>query len=193
MSAFVAPTGYVDLNNEDYYSLDNKSTRSRETVVPKDDLAFYFNTYIVPKYGLNNINVSNCASFMKELQMNWSKMDNQLKDNVMDILVDGILTGDNYDFKNKLTSKLNINSTVSPNVPSGGGGGGSFAPSGGPSPAGGGGAGVFEQMAGKSTFGSMGDPNRLLYFAIGVLVLGVLLFFLDKFLKTKPSNYSRLS
>ena len=50
---FVSPTGYVDLDNDCDYSIDLKSTRSREAVLPKEDLAFYFKTYIVPKYGLN--------------------------------------------------------------------------------------------------------------------------------------------
>ena len=106
MSKLVSPTGYIELDN-DTYSLENKSTRSRETVVPKEDLAFYFNTYIVPKYGLNNINVSNVASFMKDLEMNWSKLTPDLKDKVLDILVDNILNGDNYDFKDRLFAKLN--------------------------------------------------------------------------------------
>ena len=67
---YVSPTGYVDLDNDCQYSIDIKSTRSRESVDPKTDLAFYFNTYIEPKYGLGNINVNNCASFMKDLEMN---------------------------------------------------------------------------------------------------------------------------
>ena len=91
MAQFVAPTGYVELDNDSEYSIDRKSTRSREEVNPKEDLAFYFNTYIVPKYGLNNINISNVASFMKDLEMNWTKLTPGMKDKVMDILVDGIL------------------------------------------------------------------------------------------------------
>ena len=90
MSKFVSPTGYVDLDNDCEYSIDLKSTRSRETVVPKEDLAFYFQTYLVPKYGLDNINVSNVASLLKELEMNWSKLTPPLKNNVLDILVDNI-------------------------------------------------------------------------------------------------------
>jgi len=105
MSSFVAPTGYVDLDNDCEYSIDRKSIRSRESVDPKTDLSFYFNTYIVPKYGLNNINVSNAASFMKELQMNWTKMDAKLQEQVMDIMVDGILNKDS-DFKTSLLNKL---------------------------------------------------------------------------------------
>jgi len=104
---FVAPTGYVDINNDCQYSIDTKTTRSREEVNPKEDLAFYFNTYIVPKYGLNNINVSNVASFMKDLEMNWTKLDQKMKGQVMDIMVDGILSKDGS-FKTDLLTKLNI-------------------------------------------------------------------------------------
>ena len=104
-NTFVSPTGYVDLDNDCEYSIDKKSTRSRESVVPKEDLSFYFDTYIVPKYGLNNINVSNVASFMKELEMNWSKLDQTLKGQVMDIMVDGILSKGTA-FKTDLLAKL---------------------------------------------------------------------------------------
>ena len=41
-SLFVSPTGYIDLDNDCNYSIDLKSTRSREYVNPKEDLAFYF-------------------------------------------------------------------------------------------------------------------------------------------------------
>ena len=104
---FVSPTGYVELDNDCQYSIDNKSTRSREYVNPKEDLSFYFDTYLAPKYGLSNINVSNVASFMKELEMNWSKLSPDLKDKVMDIMVDDILVK-GYDFKSNLISKLHI-------------------------------------------------------------------------------------
>ena len=109
---FVAPTGYVDLDNDCNYSIDRKSTRSREEVVPKEDLAFYFDTYIIPKYGLNNINVSNVASFMKDLEMNWTKLDPAMKGQVLDIMVDGILSK-NTSFKEDLLAKLGI-SAVAP-------------------------------------------------------------------------------
>jgi hypothetical protein len=102
---FVSPTGYVDLDNDCIYSIDRKSTRSREEVVPKEDLAFYFDTYIIPKYGLNNINVSNVASFMKDLEMNWTKLDPTMKSQVLDIMVDGILSK-NSSFKEDLLAKL---------------------------------------------------------------------------------------
>jgi hypothetical protein len=106
-STFVSPTGYVDLDNDCGYSIDLKSTRSREYINPKDDLAFYFNNYLAPKYGLDNINVSNVASFMKELEMNWSKLTPDLKDKVLDIMVDGIFNN-NYDFKSAIINKLGI-------------------------------------------------------------------------------------
>jgi hypothetical protein len=107
MTTFVAPTGYIDLDNDCDYSIDRKSTRSRETVDPKTDLAFYFDTYIVPKYGLNNINVNNVASFMKDLEMNWTKIDPEMKPRVLDIMVDGILAKDSS-FKVDLLNKLGV-------------------------------------------------------------------------------------
>jgi len=106
-SNFVAPSGYIELDNDGEFNLDRKSTRSRESVDPKTDLAFYFNTYIVPKYGLDNINVSNVASFMKDLEMNWTKITPDMKDKVMNIMVDAILNKDSQ-FKTDLLQKLNI-------------------------------------------------------------------------------------
>ena len=152
MSKLVSPTGYIELDN-DTYSLENKSTRSRETVVPKEDLAFYFNTYIVPKYGLNNINVSNVASFMKDLEMNWSKLTPDLKDKVLDILVDHILIGDNYDFKNRLFAKLNKNknSEEVPKIPS-------------PEP---------KESFSKSTFGNTDATNMIYLFVIIAIIVFV--------------------
>ena len=113
--SYVSPVGYIELDNEPY-SLDYKTTRSREITVPKEDLAFYFETYVVPKYGLGNLNVNNVASFMKDLEMNWTKLDSTLKGNVLDILADGILNKDTA-FKTDLLNKLNSGS-VSSSVPS---------------------------------------------------------------------------
>jgi hypothetical protein len=45
---------------------------------------------------------------MKELEMNWSKLTPELKDNVMDIMVDNILVKGDYDFKNRLLSKIGV-------------------------------------------------------------------------------------
>ena len=106
-SPFVSPTGYVEIMN-DIYAIDNKSTRGREEINPKEDLAYYFQTYFIPKYGLDNINVSNVVSFMKELEMNWSKLMPELKDKVIDIMVDNILSAGGYDFKSRLLTKLGI-------------------------------------------------------------------------------------
>jgi hypothetical protein len=116
---FVSPTGSIELDNYCQYSIDKRNERSRETVVPTDDLAFYFKQYIEPKYGLGNINVSNVASFMKDLEMNWSKLTPDLKDKVLTIMVDMIFNNKNsdYDFKNKLISKLDINISTTPTVP----------------------------------------------------------------------------
>jgi hypothetical protein len=118
-SPFVAPTGYIDLDNDCEYSIDRKSTRSREEVDPKTDLAFYFDTYIVPKYGLNNINVNNVASFMKDLEMNWTKIDPELKPKVLDLMVDSILAKDSS-FKVDLLNKLGVQpqSQISPEIKS---------------------------------------------------------------------------
>jgi preprotein translocase subunit SecF len=45
---------------------------------------------------------------MKDLEMNWSRLDNSLKEKVLSILVDNIFVSGNYDFKNELLKKLNI-------------------------------------------------------------------------------------
>ena len=156
MSKFVSPTGYVDLDNDCEYSIDLKSTRSRETVVPKEDLAFYFQTYLVPKYGLSDINVNNCASFMKELEMNWTKLTPDLKDKVLDILVDGIFTNDtSYDFKNRFLSKLGVNSLTKPTK--------SISKT---------------NFLGKSNFGS--TSSNLIYIALAVILIGIVVFVLMK-------------
>ena len=154
MSKFVSPTGYVDLDNDCEYSIDLKSTRSRETVVPKEDLAFYFQTYLVPKYGLSDINVNNCASFMKELEMNWTKLTPDLKDKVLYILVDGIFTNDtSYDFKNRFLSKLGVNSLTKPTK--------SISKT---------------NFLGKSNFGS--TSSNLI--ALAIILIGIIIFVLMK-------------
>jgi hypothetical protein len=162
---FIAPSGYIELDNDCEFSLDRKSTRSRESVDPKTDLAFYFNTYIIPKYGLDNINVSNVASFMKDLEMNWTKISPDMKGKVMDIMVDGILNKESS-FKSDLLNKLNVNNVVS-------------AP---------------EQQPTKSTFGRsktpVGSSNNTLLI---VVFVAVVLFFLFKFSKSKTVTYGRLS
>ena len=166
MANFVAPTGYVDLDNDCEYSIDKKSTRSRESVNPNEDLAFYFNTYIIPKYGLNNINVSNCASFMKDLEMNWTKLTPELQNNVMDIMVDGILTNGNPDFRNALMSKLNIPTTV---------------------------------VQSKSSFSSVKNTNNsstgqsIYTIILGIIVLGLIIFIIEKMVKNKSVSFAKFS
>ena len=167
MTDFVSPIGYVDLDNDCQYSIDVKSTRSRESVDPKTDLAFYFNTYIEPKYGLGNINVNNCASFMKDLEINWTKLDTSLKNKVLDIMVDYILVSGNFDFKKSLLSKLGINETH-----------------------------VVEKKIehkSKSSFGKKKDDINYLMIATAILVLGAILFIMDKTFKNKINVFSKLS
>jgi hypothetical protein len=164
-SSFVSPTGYVDLDNDCQYSIDLKSTRSREYVNPKEDLSFYFNTYLVPKYGLNNINVSNSASFMKELQMNWSKLTPELKDKVLDIMVDGIFTKDNYDFRSKFLEKLGVKEQTE------------AVPQASPS------------VGSKSNFGS---SNQDMYYIATGLILLAFVFFLMSRMKTRPSAFAKM-
>ncbi len=148
---FVSPTGYIDQDNDCDYSLENKSTRSREYVSPKEDLAFYFDTYLAPKYGLANINVNNTASFMKELEMNWSKLTPDLKDKVLDIMVDNILP-ENYDFKTKLLNKLGVQQQQTSSGP------------------------VFSS---KSTFGV--ETLDYTYIAVGLAFLAFVIFLIQKF------------
>jgi hypothetical protein len=167
MSQFVAPTGYVDLDNDCEFSIDLKSTRSRESVNPKEDLAFYFNTYIVPKYGLNNINVSNVASFMKDLEMNWTKLTPDMKNQVMNIMVDDILNKDTS-FRSALLQKLNIPIASEP-VPV-----------------------VSKSSFGKSkSFSSFGSVklNSKMFIIIAILI--AVFIFLKK--KKKTVSYGRLS
>ena len=162
MTNYVSPVGYIDLDNDCAYSLDIKSTRSRESVDPKTDLAFYFNTYIEPVYGLGNINVKNCASFMKDLEMNWSKLDPELKDKVLNYMVDGILLKGDYDFKNRLLSKLGINEQESK-----------------------------VEYSEKSNFGSS-TSDGILQIVLAVIALGILFFLIDSFCKTKQAPFPKI-
>ena len=180
MTNFVAPTGYVELDNDCNYSIDTKSTRSREELNPKEDLAFYFNTYIIPKYGLNNLNVSNVASFMKDLEMNWTKLDSDLKNKVLDILVDGILSNDTS-FKADLLKKLGPTVPSVPTVP--------MVPSSFTSIPGGGKPG---SIPGKSTFGSTNDNNNIyIGVIITLLVLGFVFIMFDRMKKNKMGGYPK--
>ena len=100
----ISPTGFLDVDNDSL--LYKKTVRSRESVDPKTDLAFYFNNYLVPKYGLDNINVNNCASFMKDLEMNWSKLTPDLKEKVLDILIDILLGSKEASFLESLVKRF---------------------------------------------------------------------------------------
>jgi len=170
--SFISPTGYIELDDDCEYSIDRKSTRSRESINPKDDLAFYFNTYIVPKYGLDNINVNNVASFMKDLEMNWTKVPGELKDQVLNILVDGIFNKDTS-FKNDFLNKLNGSSNssnssdfLSSSSPSSSSGKSSFTPNG----------------NSESHFGFPTD-NSTINILIFILILAVMLYLVDKHIK----------
>ena len=183
MSNFIAPTGYVELDNDCEYSIDLKSTRSRESIDPKEDLAFYFNTYISPKYGLGNINVSNVASFMKDLDMNWSKLTPELKDKVMDIMVDGILNNPNgnNDFKAKLSAKIGMVPPSSP-APT------QVSPV--PTPS------EVKSTFGKSNFGSKSNFGTREYIGIGIgVAVGIILVLLFIYFKqpTFGSKFSRFT
>jgi hypothetical protein len=107
---FISPTGSIELDNDCTYSIDKRNVRSREVTIPTEDLPIYFKEYIEPKYGLENINVNNVASFMKDLEMNWTKLTPDLKDKVLNIMVDFIFNNpkSDYDFKTKFLEKLNI-------------------------------------------------------------------------------------
>jgi len=163
---FVAPSGYIELDNDCEFSLDRKSTRSRESVDPKTDLAFYFNTYIVPKYGLDNINVNNVASFMKDLEMNWSKISPDMKGKVMNIMVDGILNN-NGQFRNDLLQKLNIPTVITPVTQN---------------------RSTFGKS--KSMFGAVSGGNNTLLI---VIIVCVVLYFLFKNNKSSVMTFGRLS
>ena len=154
---FVSPTGYVDLDNDCNYSIDLKSTRSRENVNPKDDLAFYFNTYITPKYGLENLNVSNVASFMKDLQMNWTILTPDLKDKVLNIMVDDIFTEPN--FRNDFLTKLGVSTSSMPSSSS--------------DP-------LSSSMPSNFSISSFGSTNYMIATAIFVIVVICIYFFLQK-------------
>ena len=183
-NTFVAPTGYIDLDNDCDYSLSVKSTRSREEIDPKTDLAFYFDTYLVPKYGLNNINVNNVASFMKDLEMNWTKITPDLKGKVMDLMVDSVLSKDSS-FKTDLLKKLGVSEQAT------GTGTGSAT---GPAPSTPAGTNTVPSVStfGKSGFGSGSSGGvGLMEIAIGIIILGLVFFLIDKMGKSNPGGYAR--
>jgi len=109
MNKIIAPSGYID-QSDTLLSLDAPNTRSRESIDPELDSIHYFNKHIVPRHGLHNLNVHNCASFMKDLEMNWERLIPETKDKVIDILVLILESGD-YDLKNALINKLKLKKT----------------------------------------------------------------------------------
>jgi len=204
-SNFVSPTGYIDLDNDCEYSIDRKSTRSREDVDPKTDLSFYWNTYLVPKYGLNNINVNNVASFMKELEMNWTKLTPDLQNKVMDIMVDSIFSTNNS-FRTALLEKLNITTprenkspeqspkVIQANIKQDLGkeqndvstfknnsvnnSGNTFG-------------NILKSIFGKkSAFGSTNN-NTLIQIIVGIIILGLVFFIIDKSNKASIPTYPK--
>jgi hypothetical protein len=171
MNKFVSAVGSIELDNDCPFSLDLRSTRSRETI-SKEDLPFYFKEFIQPKYGLDNINVNNVASFMKDLEMNWTKLSPTLKDKVVDIMVDGILNNpaSNYDFKNKLLTKLGVDLTQPP-------------------------VATVNQIGSKSTFGEVSSSSSLTDDSKTILLAFVcvvsLYIIADTVLKPKNSAYRK--
>ena len=170
-SNFVSPTGYIELDNDCEYSIDRKSTRSREEVDPKKDLSFYWNTYLVPKYGLGNINVNNVASFMKELEMNWTKLTPDLQNKVLDIMIDSVFATNNS-FRSSLLAKLNSTPQPLPTpapqvIPS------ITKPDLGEEQS-------VSTFGKKSTFGSSSSNNTLLYIILAVVLLIFCFFIFNK-------------
>jgi hypothetical protein len=116
---------------------------------------------------------------MKDLEMNWSKLDPNLKGKVLDIMVDGILSK-NGTFKEDLIKKLGIPQQEPP-------------PPGIPvvppapntaSPAGASPASSFTTVNtySKSKFGSSSDT--FLQIGLGILVLGFIFVLIDRMKKS---------
>ena len=151
---------YEEDDNEDEDEEDDNEDEEAELIIYNGDEASgtRFNVilceiYNNKKHGLNNINVSNVASFMKDLQMNWSKLNPELKDKVLDIMVDGIFVGGDYDFKNRFLSKLGVNSLTKPTK--------SISKT---------------NFLGKSNFGS--TSSNLI--ALAIILIGIIIFVLMK-------------
>jgi hypothetical protein len=159
MSSF---PGYID--KEDDFSLERKMTRSRESINTKEDLWFVLDQFIEPQYGLGNINVKNCASFMKDLEMNWSKLDSNSKDKVLNIMVDYIFTNPStdYNFKKRFMEKMNIDSP--------------------------------KQVVKESFDGKALNPfeNTLFVVLLSVVVLGILFYFIDKTVKSNLGTFPKM-
>jgi hypothetical protein len=108
---------------------------------------------------------------MKDLQMNWTKLTPELKDKVLDIMVDDIFLGDaNYDFKTRFLAKLGVNPQQGPSAP---------VSSPGPS----------KSSFGKSNFGASQD---MMYIAVGLAFLALVLFLMSR-MKNKPAIFSKMT
>ena len=95
--------------------------------------------------------------------MNWTKLTPDLQNNVMDIMVDGILTNGNPDFRNALMSKLKIPiNTVSQS---------------------------------KSSFGAVKSTTGQSIYTIilGIIVLGLVIFIIEKMVKNKSVSFAKFS
>jgi hypothetical protein len=100
---FVNPVGYIEQDKSCNTLLNLKTTPSRESM--DCDSNFYFENYISPKYGLDNLNASNVVSFMKSFEMNWTHMPPNIRVKVIEFLIDTIFLKDG-EMKNYLIQKL---------------------------------------------------------------------------------------
>ena len=78
--------------------------RTREQVT-SEDVTFWVNKVLAPKYGLDDLNANNVASFLKELELNWAKLPTDLKDKVVDLMVEQIFP-QNYEFAQAVMSRV---------------------------------------------------------------------------------------
>jgi len=85
-NSLVKPSGFIEQENDCYYSLNNKSTPARENAEP--DTQFYFDNYIAPRYGLHNLNANNFVSFVKDFEMNWTKIPENLRCKLLNLMLD---------------------------------------------------------------------------------------------------------
>ena len=103
-SGFVDASGVVETESGHGYEPRGTRVNSREQVTP-DDISFWVNKVLAPKYGLDDLNANNVASFLKELEVNWAKLPTELKDKVVDLMVEQIFPM-NYEFKEAIMSRV---------------------------------------------------------------------------------------
>jgi hypothetical protein len=103
-SGFVDSSGVVETESGEGYEPRGVRVNSREQVTP-DDVSFWVNKVLAPKYGLDNLNANNVASFLKELEVNWVKLPVELKDKVVNLMVEQIFPM-NYEFKDAVLSRI---------------------------------------------------------------------------------------